>query len=512
MNIRITIFCVLLIPFFCSPLQAQRGTLNVTVIDQQTGKQIPFRLHLKTAKGQIRKLPKAPFWTDHNTIESGNVELNLPVGNYQFEIESGPEYTTRSGRLEMPRFGNDSQTIPLQRVGQMREANWFCADLDNRRSVLESPHIMAAEWLDFLPVISWNNSGKNYWESNPLPRPLVQNLNQNRILFPCAGRYEVSGCVVNIFNMPEPILSSDAVNSRGDAVEYLRSLKQRFPEVWIDGANIAMEDLPIFVALGLLDSVEILDENIGRNSVSVPNQGLPRDERFYPDVLDEARWKQDIYFHLLNCGFRIAPSAGSGSGESKNPVGYNRVYIKANTSWSMTDFWDSLKKGQAIVTNGPLIIPSVNGFPPGHAFKGKTDVNGKPIPQSFTFGLTLAVREPISYIEIIKNGKIYATFRMDDAKKNADNKLPPVEFSDSGWFLIRAVTDLPDTYRCAISAPYYVEYNNKPYIDQKSVMFFQKWMLDLGKKLVEQKDKIPPERYKKLFSSWKEARDFWIKL
>ena len=38
-------------------------------------------------------------------------------------------------------------------------------------------------------------------------------------------------------------------------------------------------------------------------------------------------WVQEIYYHLLNCGLRVAPSAGSASGVLPNPVGYNRVYV-----------------------------------------------------------------------------------------------------------------------------------------------------------------------------------------
>ena len=34
-----------------------------------------------------------------------------------------------------------------------------------------------------------------------------------------------------------------------------------------------------------------------------------------------------MYYHVLNCGLRIPPVAGSGSGTNDNPVGTNRVYV-----------------------------------------------------------------------------------------------------------------------------------------------------------------------------------------
>ena len=99
---------------------------------------------------------------------------------------------------------------------------------------------------------------------------------------------------------------------------------------------------------------------------------------------------------------------------------------------------------------------------------------------------------------------------MDDAQKDAVNKLPSVDFEDSGWFLVRVVTETPDVYRCAISAPFFVEFDGKPYVNRQSVQYFQKWMVDLGLKLKEQKDRIPPETFKVQAQRWKEARDVWL--
>jgi hypothetical protein len=39
-------------------------------------------------------------------------------------------------------------------------------------------------------------------------------------------------------------------------------------------------------------------------------------------------WTQEIYYHALNCGVRIPPTAGSASGVLPNPVGYDRVYVQ----------------------------------------------------------------------------------------------------------------------------------------------------------------------------------------
>ena len=55
--------------------------------------------------------------------------------------------------------------------------------------------------------------------------------------------------------------------------------------------------------------------------------GWPRDLTLFPKPYGNGRWSQEIYYHLLNCGLRIPPTAGSGSGANNNPVGYNRLYV-----------------------------------------------------------------------------------------------------------------------------------------------------------------------------------------
>ena len=84
----------------------------------------------------------------------------------------------------------------------------------------------------------------------------------------------------------------------------------------------------------------------------------------------------------------------------------------------------------------------------------------------FEIGLTLSTREPITYMEIIKDGKVEHEIRFDQYAKSG--KLPKLKFDRSGWFLVRAVTDLPNTYRFAMTAPYYVQVGYRPRISRRA--------------------------------------------
>ena len=131
-------------------------------------------------------------------------------------------------------------------------------------------------------------------------------------------------------------------------------------DIWVDASKPFWWDLPMLVAAGQIDSIEIAHSQLCRDTtINDEADGKPRDRKRYPSYKGDAEWSQDIYFRLLDCGLRIPPTAGSGSGESPNPVGYNRVYVHVDGELSYEKWWQSLRAGQVFITNGPLMKPSV---------------------------------------------------------------------------------------------------------------------------------------------------------
>jgi hypothetical protein len=194
-----------------------------------------------------------------------------------------------------------------------------------------------------------------------------------------------------------------------------------------------------------------------------------RDKQLSPPPLGIGRWSQKVYFNVLNCGLRIPPTAGSGSGITTNPVGYNRLYVYCGEQFSYERWWAGLRAGKVVITNGPMLRPTVEGEPPGHVFKAAA---GEKV--DLEIGLTLSTRDKISYLEIIQDGRVIHEVRLADWQQ-AGGKLPHVVFDKSGWFLVRAVADSPKTYRFAMTAPYYVEIGNEPH-RRGSVQFFLDWL------------------------------------
>jgi hypothetical protein len=435
------------------------GQLRVEVIDNATGQPIPARMHLSigrqaspnaAARGRVQRpvklgLPGTAELGGHFYID-GEAALPLRVGQYTFELEASPEYLTQTGHFEIERHADDSKRIEIKRFADLDKEGWWGGDLDVTRNAKDMKLILRAEGL-------------------------------------------------------QEIHTSDHARFLSDALDQsaIRSPKSeigvaRIPYAW---------DLPVWLANEQLDAIQLIHHHSLRDGV-VDNEkdGRPRDRSLYPGVNGNGRWSEAIYYQVLNCGLRIPPVAGSGSGTNDNPVGTNRVYVHCGSEYSDNSWWEGLKAGRVFVTNGPLLRPMVEGEPPGFVFHLD---GGKSL--SLEVGLNLATRVPVDYLQIIKNGSVFAEIRLADWKDKKGH-LPPVEFDDSGWFLVRAVTNNRQMYQLASSGPYYVEQAGRPRVSRRSVQFFLDW-IDAAEAQIRESSKYDAATRDKLLAEQQSARHFF---
>lgn len=470
------------------------GELTLSVTDGEGGPPIPCLVRLKNSAGRPfnpRRPKEAPFFHDHFVLP-GTFTLKLPVGAYSFEIERGLEYPIISGHFQINPYSGDEKVVPLKRHVDMAADGWWSGDLDVRRAPSEMPLNMTAADLHVAQNLTW-------WNDDPPaeipPKPLVCS-EDLRCSYLLAGGYARAGGAALVLNAhPAPFALADP--------EYpsLAQLlaKARAQKAWIDLTRAYWADLPMLVAHQLVDSIEIANSQILRDRILPDEKGMfPRDRQRFPDPWGNPQWAQQIYFHLLNCGLRIPPSAGSGSGVVANPVGANRVYVQLDDGFTWDKWWAGLRAGRAVVTNGPLLRPTVHGQAPGHVFDARP---GQTL--EFEIGLTLSLREPLSYLEIIKDGRVERSVPFDQYAKTG--RLPKISFDRTGWFLIRAVTDLPKTYRFGMTAPYYVQFSYEPRISKSSAQFFVDWVYQRAGEL-----KIAdPAQHQAVLDLHRKARDFW---
>jgi hypothetical protein len=410
------------------------GELVVALVDGETEKPIAGRMHLKNSRGRpVRMRVKGlNQFGDHLYID-GSITLGLRAGQYTFDLESGPEYRTQVGNFELERHADDTERVEMSPFADLAKEGWYAGDLDVERRAVDLPLAMKAEALAYAA----NRDEKS-------------------------GNVAVDGLM--IFGLQEK-LDTEGKTS----LEVLRAAKQAAAHVV---ARTPFEwDLPVWLASGQLDAISIIHQHSLRDAV-VDNEGdgRPRDTTFFPGRTGNGRWSEAIYFHLLNCGLRVPPAAGSGTGTNENPLGINRVYANCGDQYSPERWWEALEAGDVFVTNGPLLRPVVEGQPPGYVFR----LMGSE-PLDLEIGLNLATRVPVDYLQIIKDGKVEHEVRLDKFAK-LGGKLPSVAFDDSGWFAVRAVTANARNYQFALSGPYYVERRGQPRVRRASVEFFLTWI------------------------------------
>jgi hypothetical protein len=241
-------------------------------------------------------------------------------------------------------------------------------------------------------------------------------------------------------------------------------------DTWIDIEKPFWWDVALWLASGQMNSIGLANNHMCRDRMYEDEAwGKPRLVERLPPPVGNGYWTQEIYYHVLNTGLRLPPSAGSASGVLPNPVGYNRVYVHVGPDLTYAKWWEGLRAGRSFVANGPLLRAQANGKLPGHVFTADA---GQDIKVDLKAALT--TRDSVRFLEIIKNGQVERKVALEDWSKTGS--LGAMTFKESGWFLVRAIADNKKTFRFASTAPFYVEIGpSKHRISKASAQFFLDW-------------------------------------
>jgi hypothetical protein len=475
------------------------GEVRFTIYDTVTGKTVPCRIHIVNSEGKPQLPNHLPSFHDHFCCD-GKATLPLPAGKYQYVIERGPEYKRYNGSFEIINGNLTEVTEKLHRITDMASMGWWSGELHVHRPVKDIELLMRAEDLHVAPVITWWNRS-NIWDGSKLPEERIAEFKDHRFCDVLAGEDERRGGAFMYFNMQKPIDITAAESEYPCPLRFIEQAKLQ-PNIWIDIEKPFWWDVPVALVYGYGDSIGLLNNHCQRSEM-MDNEawGKPRPKDDFPSPYGNGFWSQYIYYQILNSGIRIPPSAGSASGVLHNPVGYNRVYVYTGSdSLQNNQWWENLHKGMCFVTNGPLIVVDVSGRKPGYVFSAP---KGQAIELDVV--LSLSSNDPVRCIEIIKNGSIERSVPYTEFRD--DGKLGKVRFTRSGWFLVRVIADVPNTFRFASTGPYYVEIgDNKNCISRKSIRFFIDWIDERIKQInIEDSNKLED-----VLKYHRKARDYWL--
>jgi hypothetical protein len=470
-QLRTLVFLSLLASALAGETVEGRGSVHLRIVERGHNGQlvaVPARIHLADGRGQPILAPGLPAFKDHFNCD-GEVRLELAAGPYIYTVEHGPEYRRATGRLEIAAGAVRELQVVLTRSINLAAMGWYSGETHVHRPLAEMPLLMRSEDLHVAPVLTvWNRT--NYWNGRSLPERLLIEVEPTRIFHQLACEDERRGGALLYFNLKRPLaLSADGPEFPSPAVHLREALEQ--DEAWIDLEKPFWWDMPTWVATGKVHSIGLANNHMLRGGmIDQEAWGRPRDRAQFPGPRGNGFYSQALYYRLLNCGLRIPPSAGSASGVLQNPVGYNRAYVQLDRPFSYAAWWSGLGAGRSFVTNGPLLLVRANGEDPGHVFRTADATTLK-----VDLDVQVVGNDALEAIEVIRDGKVAE--RLEGKAAAERPRLKSLVFERSGWFLVRAVADVPTTFRFASSAPFYVEVGDRRrMVHRADVAFFLEWI------------------------------------
>jgi len=479
--------------------------LRVNIVDENN-RPAAARIYLTAAdglayapKGTISRyaaLPAEPYFHARGTFE-----LDLPAGDTTIEATRGLEYELVAKHLSLNPQAPTTTTIQLKRWTNMAAKNWYSSDAHIHANYTAAHHQVVtaqdvqlythAEDLHYANMMVANSFGA-YLHDTALfqgkPHPLST---ANHILYwneemRNAGLYGHM-CLYNLKHLVEPLYTgfagtpqsddyppnfaqAKATRAQGGAVTYAHP--GYAPT--LDGASA--RELPVDLALGEIDAMDVLSNNPEEVAI-------------------------ELWYRLLNCGFRLGISAGTDSftnvADHYTP-GAGRVYAHLAGRMSAANWVQAYRQGRTFATNGPMISLKVQNREPGD------DLHLSAGPQTVAIALQVDSRIPLDKIELIINGKpLPATTQT-------------ITLDRSSWIAARATGPahrlvLNDTAAFAHTSPVYVYLNKQPIQSRDDAQFYVQWIDGLIQRTQQRGRFSTPERKREVVDLFTRAREIYAR-
>jgi hypothetical protein len=475
--------------------------LRGEVVDAESGQSVACRIYIQGADGSWHfakseaaggsavEYRKQKDWNPacvemHTTLSAHPFVARVPPGKYTILVERGKEYFPETREVKVDR---DQQiTIRLRRWINMAEQGWYSGDTHVHRTLSELPNLMLSEDLNVaLPLTSWVRDAyvapaRGEANADRDARPEVIRVDEAHVIYPRNTEYEIFRVGQKDHTLGAFFVLGHKTLFR-EGVPPVRAVAERARD---EGGLIDLDkhNWPwsmMLVPILNVDLFELSNNHLWRTEFGYRDYGdaAPRYMNVERDVKDwtERGWVDYgllNYYALLNCGFRIRPTAGTASGVHPVPLGFGRVYVHLDEGFSYEAWMRELNEGRSFVTTGPMLIVQVNGKQPGHVFKGEGGSPGR-----YRVKGVARSAERLAGVEIVANGDVVRTVTAANREIAGKGYKCPIDLeltlNESSWLAVRCFEDRPDKrVRFAHTAPFHVEVPGKPLRPRKEDIEF----------------------------------------
>jgi hypothetical protein len=468
-------------------------TLRVKLVDED-GKPGVARVYLTGSDGlayapfgsisRYTAMSAEPYFDAENSFM-----VDLPAGETLVEATRGQEYELTSRKVNVTKDGG-VVTIGVKRWTNMAAKGWYSSDAHIHANYTAEQHqvidlndirlYVHAEDLNNANMLVANSGGAfihdaQYFEGKPnsMSEPgfiiYWDEEMRNRGMYGHMSFFGLKKLVYPLYtafpstpyaeDYPPNYAQADAAKRDNAAVDYVHPANApNFEGLGGAGAH----ELPVDLALGKVDAMDVLSN------------------------LDEIA-SMEIWYRLLNCGFRLAISAGTDSftnvADHYTPGG-GRVYVHANTPLNYHDWVGEYKRGHSFASNGPVLSFTVDGHEAGDDLRFPAGSR-----QTLRVKATMMTQVPVDRVEIVVNGKPMIS---RDARGRKQVTLDePLPLDRSAWIAARALGPwhrliLNDTQAFAHTSPAYVHFGEQRVIFPEDARFYDEW---IGKLVAQVQDR-----------------------
>jgi hypothetical protein len=409
-------------------------------------------------------------WYTGSFLMNGASKVDLPAGQYNVVVEHGLEYEHFEQQVNVTDAVPVDLSVELKPWIRMERHGWWSADMHVHQPPQDAVAVGAAEDLNLVVLTDRNKSqffNKN-WPSEGLKQEAAdrwvsqKNVEDERR----GGSWIIDGLTERF-----PLDKENGWNPPG--LQYVHAaLQQRLPGEALPWFDIDMPiwwEVPVMVALQTPDSIDIINNQFMQYGIDRGEYwGKPIDRATYPGAQGFVDYTLDLYYRYLNLGFRIAPSAGTGTGVMPSPAGYNRIYAHIDGPFTLAKWYAAVRRGDSFVTNGPILFFHAKR----HGARLEAEINAM-------------AREPIARVEIVANGMLIESWKPTGEAKRFHAR---VNLEDKGytWIAARCFLATPYTVRLAHSTPIYLvgSWNSA-----EDARYFQDWIDELIAHIKSETDK-----------------------
>jgi hypothetical protein len=462
------------------------GRLAISVLDSAARRPLPVRLSVRDASGRfhapdnrwrhsdeaiVRDAQRFEYGYWHST---GTDTLTLPAGRYTVDVWRGPEWRTASRNVVVVTNRTVPARVSLARVANLPALGYWGGDvhvhMNYGGAYRNTPANLArqarAEGLHVVENLTVNKEQRipdiATWRTALLystPDLLIANGQEfhtglwghsaqlglrDHYLLPDYAGYPGTA-LASLY--PTNAAVFDMAHEQGGLTGYVHPFDFT-PDINVIQGGVPYE-LPVDVAVGKVDYLEVMG---------------------YSDHLITS----DIWYKLLNCGFRIPAAAGTDAfpnfSQLRGPPGLVRVYAKSGATLDHRRWLDAIKAGRTFVTNAPILSFTVNNREPGDELR--LAANARRVRAR----VTLRSNVPVERLEIVGNGRVLARLPGTVADTTVTLRI-----DRNGWLLARAYATKPrlpvlDLYPFASTSPVYLRVDNAPTSCRDDAEYFLRWI------------------------------------